>query len=145
MELEDFYYDYVYKHYTLTLTLTYLAAMLFFYLCYIKMFRNSRPRERVLRLKLTRWVKTLSIMLLMVSCVPIIAFGKFENEFIRLAFIIGTVVFTYFANEHFLIRLISLIFNAVVLLLLEYPYYRELVMQLACYSKDRCSGGSSFG
>ena len=31
-----------------------------------------------------------------------------------------------------------------VILLFEYPYLRELLMQCACYEKGACKGGSSF-
>lgn len=50
--------------------------------------------------------KALAIMTFFITILPIVAFGKFENEFLRMNIILSSLIFTYFANEHYLIRLI---------------------------------------
>jgi hypothetical protein len=93
-------------------------------------------------------------MILVITCIPILAFGKFENEFLRLNIILASVIFTYFANEHYVIRLVvshysldlvkGLLLHIVVILGLDYLYMREYLMQLGCYTIGMCKGGSTF-
>jgi len=49
--------------------------------------------------------KVLSISTFFISIIPIAAFGKFENEFLRMNIILSSLIFTFFANEHYIIRL----------------------------------------
>lgn len=51
-------------------------------------------------------LKVLAVLTFFVSLVPILAFGKFDNEFLRLSIILSALVFTYFSKEHYAIRLI---------------------------------------
>ena len=50
--------------------------------------------------------KVLAVLIILFDCIPILVFGKFDNEFLRLNVICASAIFTYFANEHYLIRLI---------------------------------------
>ena len=50
--------------------------------------------------------KALSWIIFILTAIPIIAYGRFDNEFLRLNIILSSCVFTYFANEHYLIRII---------------------------------------
>lgn len=45
-------------------------------------------------------------MTLVITTIPVIVFGRFENEFLRLNIILSSLIFSYFANEHFIIRLV---------------------------------------
>ena len=56
--------------------------------------------------RLTNVSKVLSISILLLTIVPVIVFGKFQNEFLRLNMIFASIIFTYFGNEHYLIRLV---------------------------------------
>ena len=50
--------------------------------------------------------KVLSVVTFLVTVIPVVIFGRFDNEFLRLNIIFSSLIFTYFANEHYLIRLI---------------------------------------
>jgi hypothetical protein len=50
--------------------------------------------------------KVLALITFLVTIIPIVVFGRFENEFLRLNIIFSSLIFSYFANEHYLIRLI---------------------------------------
>jgi hypothetical protein len=49
--------------------------------------------------------KVLAIMTFFITILPLVAFGKFDNEFLRMNIILSSLIFTYFANEHYLVRL----------------------------------------
>lgn len=49
--------------------------------------------------------KVLSVVTFLVTLIPVVIFGRFDNEFLRLNIIFSSLIFTYFANEHYLIRL----------------------------------------
>jgi hypothetical protein len=49
--------------------------------------------------------KVLAVLTFFLTIIPIAAFGKFENEFLRMNIILSSLIFTFFANEHYLVRL----------------------------------------
>jgi len=49
--------------------------------------------------------KSLALIAFFVTIVPVVVFGQFHNEFLRLNIIFSSLLFTYFANEHWIIRL----------------------------------------
>jgi len=49
--------------------------------------------------------KVLAVLTFFITIIPIAAFGKFENEFLRMNIILSSLIFTFFANEHYIIRL----------------------------------------
>lgn len=53
--------------------------------------------------------KVLALITFLVTIIPIVVFGRFENEFLRLNIIFSSLIFTYFANEHYLIRLMVIL------------------------------------
>ena len=54
---------------------------------------------------MTKASKYIAIITFAVTIIPVMAFGKFPNEFLRLNIIFSSLIFTYFANEHYLIRM----------------------------------------
>jgi len=54
---------------------------------------------------MTLVTKILAVITFFVTILPIAAFGKFENEFLRMNIILSSLIFTFFANEHYLVRL----------------------------------------
>jgi hypothetical protein len=56
--------------------------------------------------RMTIVTKVLAVTTFFVTILPIVAFGRFENEFLRMNIILTSLIFTYFANEHYIIRLI---------------------------------------
>lgn len=49
--------------------------------------------------------KVLAVLTFLITVVPVIVFGRFENEFLRINIIFSALIFTYFGNEHYLIRI----------------------------------------
>lgn len=77
------------------------------------------------------------MLILVLTILPVVVFGKFRNEFLRINIIFASVIFTYFANEHYLIRMVASIVHVFVILCLDYQYLREYILQLACYSRGK--------
>lgn len=116
--------------------------------------------------RMTLATKILAVLILVLTCIPILAFGKFDNEFLRLNIICTSVIFTYFSNEHYVIRLIVIQFF-IIHNLLGFNYtcsghsrpwlsLHERIHNAACmlcygYNNnikimfiDMCKGGSTF-
>lgn len=90
-------------------------------------------------------LKVLSILLFLTSVTILIAYGKFNNEFLRITLLMACLAFTYYAYLHWLVRWIAVALHAFIIIVIETSYLRELILQLACYEIERCRGGSSFG
>lgn len=67
--------------------------------------RNSKVNH-LFKYRMTLVSKVLALITFLVTIIPIVVFGRFENEFLRLNIIFSSLIFSYFANEHYLIRLI---------------------------------------
>lgn len=65
---------------------------------------------------------------MLIAQIPLLIRGPFSNEYIRLAFSIICMALGFFANEHFLLRLLSIFFNVFIIIMIEYWYFRELTM-----------------
>ena len=78
-------------------------------------------------------MKGVSLVLLFLSIGTIIAHGTFENEFLRITCLMTTIAFTYYAYLHFFVRMIAIVLNILTVLVIEAYYFRELLLQLACY------------
>ncbi len=83
-------------------------------------------------------------MLFLLSVSLIIAYGKFNNEFIRITLIIMCLSITFYANLHWVLRIGCIVAQVFVIIVLEMPFLREVILQLACYEQGQCLGGSSF-
>ena len=66
--------------------------------------------------------KVLSVVTFLVTLIPVVIFGRFENEFLRLNIIFSSLIFTYFANEHYLIRLMVIKVKYPLILYRPCPY-----------------------
>ena len=80
-----------------------------------------------------RGLKVISLLLLLGGIGLVIAHGTFENEFLRITCLVTTLAFTYYAYLHWFIRILAILFNILTVLILEVCYFRELLLQLACY------------
>ena len=85
-----------------------------------------------------------AFLLGIVSNIVTLMYGRFENEFIRVCLVAMVQLFSFYADQHFVLRLGSLILNFMAMIFLEYYYLRESLMQAACYDRQLCKGGSSF-
>ena len=68
---------------------------------------------------------------LIVTALPVIAYGTFRNEFIRVSLVLACAAFGFFAEEHFLIRII------VSALAREKPPPAELLPERLCAHRVR--------
>ena len=73
--------------------------------CSLRGNRNSKVNH-LFKYRMTLVSKVLALITFLVTIIPIVVFGRFENEFLRLNIIFSSLIFSYFANEHYLIRLI---------------------------------------
>ncbi len=49
-------------------------------------------------------LKIVAVLIILLSIVPIMQQGAFDNEFIRISIILSSAIWTYFSSEHWLIR-----------------------------------------
>ena len=89
-------------------------------------------------------LKVISVILFFSSVCLLIAYGKFNNEFLRITLLISCLGFTFFSYLHWVIRIISLVIHTFTIVVIETAFLRELILQLACYEIEQCRGGSSF-
>lgn len=78
-------------------------------------------------------LKVLSVLLFLASVSLIIAYGKFNNEFIRITLLMMCLACTFYANLHWLLRILCVIFHVFVIIILEMPFLRECILQLTCF------------
>lgn len=86
----------------------------------------------------------LAIFLFLSGVALLIAYGKFNNEFLRITLTISALAFTYYSYLHWMVRWLSIGIHIFIITVVETAFLRELIMQLACAEIDRCKGGSSF-
>ena len=85
-----------------------------------------------------------ALILGVASNVVTLMYGRFENEFIRVCIVAMVQLFSFYADQHWVLRLGGLTLNFLLMIFLEYYYLRESLMQSACYDRGLCIGGSSF-
>jgi hypothetical protein len=56
--------------------------------------------------RLTQWLRIIAITLCLLSLVPVIVFGSFSNEFVRVAILATTFGYTYWASLHWIVRIL---------------------------------------
>ena len=56
----------------------------------------------------------------------------------------AALAFTFYSYLHWVLRWIGAILHAIVIVVIEVQFLRELIMQLACYQIGKCLGKSSF-
>ena len=89
-------------------------------------------------------LKVISVFLFFTSVVLLIAYGKFNNEFLRITLLISCLAFTYYSYLHWLVRAIAILIHTFTIVVVETAFLRELMLQLACFEIGQCKGGSSF-
>ena len=95
--------------------------------------------------RLVKMLKVISVFLFFTSVCLLIAYGKFNNEFLRITLLISCLAFTYYSYLHWVVRIISLVIHTFTIVVIETAFLRELILQLACFEIEQCRGGSSFG
>ena len=77
-------------------------------------------------------LRAISWYLFLFSVVPTILHGKFENEFLRLTIMITAISFNVYAYLHWFIRIFAVPIHIFIVICMETPYLREMLMQVAC-------------
>lgn len=93
---------------------------------------TARIRTKMLIKIQTRWLKNLTVLYLL-WLIPVVAYGTFTNELRRLIIYSICYALTYYAELHWLIRLTGGIFHLCIILIMETYYFREYLIQLACW------------
>ena len=58
--------------------------------------------------------------------------------------ITSTCSFTFYSYLHWLVRWFCIILHIFIIIIIETPILREVILQLACYQLGQCRGRSSF-
>jgi len=70
---------------------------------YVYIRHTARIRTRTLIKAQTTWLKYIAIALFLLL-VPVVVFGKFANEFVRILILCTCYAYTYYAELHWVIR-----------------------------------------
>ena len=68
---------------------------------------------------------------------PVIAHGEFDNEFIRISILFISLTFAAYSYLSWFLRIIAVVLHIFVILAVEMPYLRELLLQTACYDAGK--------
>ena len=80
----------------------------------------------------------------MVSVGILIAYGEFSQDFLIITTIVAACAFSFYSYLHWIVRWIGIILHMFIILFIEMPILREIILQLACYQLGFCRGRSSF-
>ena len=82
---------------------------------------------------LTNLLRVNAFLLGIGSNVVALVYGRFENEFIRVSIKAAVALFTFYADQHWVLRVGSLTLNFLSIVFMEYYYMRESLLQAACF------------
>ena len=110
--MSGFYYQLFQEAPLFILSLPYLVAIPIFLIAYSNVFlrHTARIRTRTLIKAQTSWLKYIAIALFLLL-VPVIAFGNFSNDFVRILILCTCYAYTYYAELHWIIRVIVSMFS----------------------------------
>ena len=106
--MTDFYFQIFQKADWIVISAPFIIALVLFIFSYrfVYIRHTARIRTRQIVKSLTTWLKIIAILLCFLSLVPVIVFGSFSNEFIRVAILATTFAYTYWANLHWIVRIL---------------------------------------
>ena len=116
--------------------LPFLFVWIIYPVIYLLLVRRFSPTKRSMIVKFQAMNKIIAVCIVALLLPPVI-YGSFEQVFIRVAITLIAVVLTFFSAQHFMIRLVGMLFNAIVIVLLEYFYWKELTMQVGCRGQGK--------
>ena len=73
-------------------------------------------------------MQLLAIFLFVSSVGLLIAYGKFNNEFLRITLTISSLAFTYYSYLHWMVRWLSIIIHVFIITVVETFFLRELIL-----------------
>jgi hypothetical protein len=105
--MSGFYYELFQNATWFTLGLPFALALPIFIFCYRSVFirHTARVRTRQLIKAQTKWLKQIAVALLLLI-IPVIAFGTFSNEFVRILILLTCYAYTYYAELHWIVRML---------------------------------------
>ena len=139
--MSGFYYE-LFQHATwwiLSLPFCIALPIFIFAYRYVYIRHTARIRTRTLIKAQTTWLKNISIALFLLL-IPVIVFGKFSNEFVRILILCTCYAYTYYSELHWVIRVIvstshlilimiqGIVFHIFVVTCLEAYFYREYLI-----------------
>ena len=86
---------------------------------------------------MNRFGKLVAVLILLLS-IPSLIYGTFSSEFVRFVLTLMAVAFTFFHRLSWILRWSSAFMCSLVLGLIEYILWRELIYQVGCFGKDLC-------
>mmetsp|Transcript_15213 Transcript_15213/g.15089 ORF Transcript_15213/g.15089 Transcript_15213/m.15089 type:complete len:227 (+) Transcript_15213:128-808(+) len=116
---------------------------MFYPLVYTFLIRRYSPSTLAMVKKFQVGNKIIAILIVLLLIAPCI-YGSFEQTYLRTAITLVAIVLTFFSEEHFMIRLVGAFMHMIVVILLEYFYWKELTMQVGCWGQGSCSGKTDF-
>ena len=124
--------------------LPFLFVLMLYPIIYIFLLRKFTPESKIGMVKKFLVSNKLLSLIILLMLIPNVVYGTFEQTYIRTAITLVAIVLTFFSEEHFMIRLIAVLMHIIVVILLEYFYWRELTMQVGCWGQGSCSGRTDF-
>ena len=106
--MTDFYFQIFQNADWVVISAPFIIALVLFVLNYrfVYIRHTSRVRTRQIVKALTSWLQRSAIALCFLSLVPVIVFGSFSNEFVRIAILATTFGYTYWAHLHWIVRIL---------------------------------------
>lgn len=128
--MSGFYYELFQNATWWILALPFCIALPIFVICYRYVYirHTARIRTRQLVKSQTAWLKYIAIILLLLL-IPVIVFGSFQNEFVRILILCTCYAYTYWASLHWLVRVIVSYYS-----FLLSKFYRESFSTSSPYS-----------
>eukprot|EP00345_Euplotes_harpa_P004049 CAMPEP_0168330136 /NCGR_PEP_ID=MMETSP0213-20121227/7533_1 /TAXON_ID=151035 /ORGANISM="Euplotes harpa, Strain FSP1.4" /LENGTH=192 /DNA_ID=CAMNT_0008333613 /DNA_START=41 /DNA_END=619 /DNA_ORIENTATION=+ len=123
--------------------LPFIFVLLFYPLVYIFLVRRNSPTKLAMVRKFQVANKLIAALIILLLIPPMV-YGTFLQTYLRIAITLVAVVLTFFSEEHFMIRLVGTFMHMIVIVILEYFYWKELTMQLGCRGQGSCSGKTDF-
>lgn len=123
--------------------LPFIFVLLFYPIVYLLLVRRYSPTKKAMVRKFQIMNKVIAAAVVLLLLPPVI-YGSFEQVFVRVCITLIAIVLTFFSEEHFMIRLVGMLFHALVLVLLEYFYWMELTMQVGCRGQGSCGTSTDF-
>lgn len=117
--MAGFYYELFQNATWWILSLPFCIALIVFIFMYRYVYirHSARVRTRIIIKKQSIWLKNISVSLILLL-IPVIVFGSYSNEFVRILIVCTCYAFTYYAELHWFIRVLV---SKSLLNLLGYP------------------------
>ena len=73
-------------------------------------------------------LRLIGFILFFFGIVPIVVYGEFDNEFLRLSILFISITCSVYSYLSWMLRILAIVINVFVVLIMEIPYLRELLL-----------------